>query len=111
MNNIGKLAFIGGGHMATAVISGMTKRGLPAMRLVVADPNQGKLNRQVRDFAIQAAADNLSAVQRAEVVVLAVKPQQMRAVALRLAPHLATVPPSLKEFAQVCQRRPDRIGE
>ena len=40
-------------------------------------------------MALQTAADNAAAVQGAEVVVLAVKPQQMRGVALGLAPHLA----------------------
>ncbi len=89
MNNIRRLAFIGGGNMAAALISGLTKRGLPAERLVVADPSQDQLERLVRDYAVKTAPDNVSAVQGAEVVVLAVKPQQMRAMALALAPHLA----------------------
>jgi pyrroline-5-carboxylate reductase len=99
MNNIRRLAFIGGGNMAAALISGLTKRGLPRERLVVADPSQPQLDRLVRDFGIQAAADNASAVQEAEVVVLAVKPQQMRAVALGLAPHLASSRPLLISVA------------
>jgi pyrroline-5-carboxylate reductase len=93
MNNIRKLAFLGGGNMAAALISGLTKRGLPAERLVVADPSQEQLARLVRDYTIRTAADNAGAVQGAEVVVLAVKPQQMRAVALGLAPHLASPKP------------------
>ena len=40
MNNIRKLAFIGGGNMAAALISGLTKRGLPPERVMVADPSQ-----------------------------------------------------------------------
>src|SRR5882724_5286637 len=74
MNDIRKLAFIGGGNMAAALISGLTKRGLSAERLVVADPSQDQLKRLVRDYAVQTAPDNVSAVQGAEVVVLAVKP-------------------------------------
>ena len=89
MNNIRRLAFIGGGNMAAALIGGLTKRGLPAARVVVADPSQDQLKRLVRDFGVTTAADNATAVKGAEVVVLAVKPQQMRAVALGLAPHLA----------------------
>jgi len=88
MNNIRRLAFIGGGNMAGALIGGLTKRGLPAARVVVADPSQDQLQRLVREYGVGAAADNASAVENAEVVVLAVKPQQMRAVALGLAPHL-----------------------
>src|SRR6202795_604505 len=99
MNNIRRLAFIGGGNMAAALIGGLTKRGLPTERVVVADPNPEQLQRLVRDYGIKTAADNASAVKGAEVVVLAVKPQQMRAVALGLAPHLAETHPLLISVA------------
>ena len=89
MNNIRKLAFIGGGNMAAALIGGLTKRGLASERVVVADPSQDQLGRLVRDYGVTTAADNATAVKGAEVVVLAVKPQQMRAVALGLAPHMS----------------------
>jgi len=92
MNDIRRLAFIGGGNMAAALIGGLTRRGLPGDRLVVADPSQAQLQRLVRDYAVTIAADNASAVKDAEAVVLAVKPQQMRAVAADLAPHLAACP-------------------
>ncbi|MGA2191085.1 MAG: pyrroline-5-carboxylate reductase [Steroidobacteraceae bacterium] len=93
MNNIRRLAFIGGGNMAAALIGGLTKRGLPRERIVVADPSRDQLTRLSRDFGVTAAADNGSAVAGAEVVVLAVKPQQMRAVALALAPQIAASSP------------------
>ena len=89
MNDIRRLAFIGGGNMAAALISGLTKRGLQPKRLVVADPSGEQLERLVRDYAVETAADNAAAVLGAEVVVLAIKPQLMRAMALQLAPHLA----------------------
>ena len=88
MHNIRRLAFIGGGNMAAALIGGLTKRGLPRERIVVADPSREQLDRLVRDFGITAAPDNDSAVSGAEVVILAVKPQQMRGAALALAPQL-----------------------
>ena len=88
MHNIRRLAFIGGGNMAAALIGGLTKRGLPRERIVVADPSREQLERLVRDFGITAAPDNDSAVSGAEVVILAVKPQQMRGAALALAPQL-----------------------
>ncbi len=99
MINIRRLAFIGGGNMAAALIGGLTKRGLPSERIVVADPIAEQLQRLVRDYGVRGAADNASAVKGAEVVVLAVKPQQMRAVALALAPHLADHKPLLLSVA------------
>jgi len=88
MNNIRKLAFIGGGSMAGALIGGLIKRGVPAGHLVVADPSAEQRQRLVQSYGVNQTADNTEAVRGAEVVLLAVKPQQMRAVALGLAPQL-----------------------
>jgi pyrroline-5-carboxylate reductase len=93
MNNIRKLAFIGGGNMAAALIGGLAKRGLRGDRVMVADPSEGQLRRLAQQYSVGVAADNASAVADAEVVVLAVKPQQMRAVALGLAPALLPARP------------------
>jgi pyrroline-5-carboxylate reductase len=99
MNNIRRLAFIGGGNMAAALIGGLTKRGLASDRVVVADPSQDQLSRLVREYGVRAAADNASAVKGAEVVILAVKPQQMRAVATGLAPYMTETLPLLISVA------------
>jgi pyrroline-5-carboxylate reductase len=99
MNNIRRLAFIGGGNMAAALVGGLLRRGVKPERIVVADPSAAQLERLVRDFGIVASADNDSAVAGAEVVVLAVKPQQMRAMALRLAPFLARSHPLVISIA------------
>jgi pyrroline-5-carboxylate reductase len=89
MHNIRRLAFIGGGNMAAALVGGLIKRGLARERIVVADPSPSRLEQLVRDYGIGTSSDNASAANGAEVVVLAVKPQQMRTVAVGLAPDLA----------------------
>jgi pyrroline-5-carboxylate reductase len=99
MHNIRRLAFIGGGNMAAALIGGLTKRGLPRDRIAVADPSTEQIARLERDFGISGAPDNASASAGAEAVVLAVKPQQMRAVALALAPQLAASKPLIISVA------------
>ena len=99
MHNIRRLAFIGGGNMAAALISGLTKQGLEGRRIVVADPSGEQLERLVREYGVTAAADNLGAATDAEVVILAVKPQQMRAVAAQLAPGLAQSKPLVVSIA------------
>ena len=99
MNNIRKLAFIGGGNMAAALIGGLTKRGLRSDQVVVADPSDAQLRRLAEQYGVKTAADNASAAEGAEVVVLAVKPQQMRAVALGLAPTLSETRPLLISVA------------
>jgi pyrroline-5-carboxylate reductase len=67
--------------------------------LVVADPSEDQLQRLVRDFGVETAPNNAAAVQGAEVVVLAVKPQLLRSVALGLAPHLAASRPLVVSVA------------
>ncbi|HMK86188.1 MAG TPA: NAD(P)-binding domain-containing protein, partial [Steroidobacteraceae bacterium] len=57
-SNLRRIAFIGAGNMASALIGGLTKRGLAAKRIVAADPDRGQLDRLVREYAIEAAADN-----------------------------------------------------
>jgi pyrroline-5-carboxylate reductase len=93
MHDIRRLAFIGGGNMAAALIGGLRQRGLPAERIVAADPSPEQLDRLVRDYGIGRAPDNASAAAGAEVVILAVKPQQMRAASSALAPRLADPKP------------------
>ncbi len=85
--------------MAAALIGGLTKRGLPRDRIAVADPSAEQIARLEHDFGISGAPDNASAAAGAEAVVLAVKPQQMRAVALALAPHLAASKPLIISVA------------
>ena len=99
MNNIRRLAFIGGGNMADALIGGLTKRGLAPDRIVVADPSRDQLQRLAQTYGIEAAADNVGAVANAEVIILAVKPQQMRSMALELAPRLAGEKPLMISVA------------
>lgn len=78
------LAFIGGGNMATSLIGGLIAGGYSAQTIWVADPDRGKLDVLHRRFGVNTTVDNLEAVQEAEVVILAVKPQQLKSVALAL---------------------------
>ena len=98
LTQIQKLAFIGAGNMATALISGLHGRGMPGSRIVAADPNPEALRRLAEEFGIQRA-DNAAAVREASVVILAIKPQLMRAAALQLAPHLAHPKPLIISVA------------
>jgi len=87
-------AFIGGGSMATALIGGMLARGAAASGLRVVEPAaeaQARLVARHPGIAMFAECTR-DAVAGAGLVVLAVKPQQMRAAAHALAPHLAGAP-------------------
>lgn len=79
------IAFIGGGNMATALISGLLKPGRHGLEIRVADPSDEARRRLRADFGIAVAEKAGAVVAGADVVVLAVKPQVMPAVLREIA--------------------------
>jgi pyrroline-5-carboxylate reductase len=79
------IGFIGGGNMARAMVAGLLRAGHRPASLCIAEPVAAQ-RQQVAALhgALQVAGHNASAA-RAEVLVLAVKPQVMPAVAGELA--------------------------
>lgn len=73
------ICFIGGGNMAQALIGGLLSRGLPTTRITVSDPVE-QIRHILEEKGIQTTTDNVEAVQHADVVVLAVKPQVLATV-------------------------------
>jgi len=80
-----QLAFIGAGNMAQALIGGLVKQGIAADRIVATDPLPAALDKLRSIAPVRTAADNLTAIANADVVVLAVKPQVMKQVLQPLA--------------------------
>ncbi|HSC56721.1 MAG TPA: pyrroline-5-carboxylate reductase, partial [Nitrospira sp.] len=71
-----KIAFLGGGQMAEAIIGGLLAGGLCRPELLWAtDPVPARCDRLKSQFAVRVGSDNRQAVAWADVVVLAVKPQ------------------------------------
>lgn len=87
-----KLTFIGGGNMAAALIAGLAGQMTPGENIHVVDPNPAQLERLADSFGVSTAAAIDEKVAASDVIVLAVKPQQMRAVAAALAPQLGNSP-------------------
>lgn len=81
------VAFIGAGNMAQCIIGGMVRQGYPAANIIAANPSEEKLLTLQKNYGIQITRDNLVAAQKADVIVLAVKPQMMELVCKELAEH------------------------
>ncbi|MFZ2161433.1 MAG: pyrroline-5-carboxylate reductase [Sideroxyarcus sp.] len=83
-----KITFIGGGNMGTALISGLIKRGYSPSKMHVVEVSKDKCSDLHNEFGVRATTELAEAVAHGEVVILAVKPQNLQQVALQLAPVL-----------------------
>ncbi|MGF6414876.1 pyrroline-5-carboxylate reductase [Paraburkholderia sp. MM5482-R1] len=80
-----KIAFIGGGNMASALIAGLIKRGVPTTDICAIDPNTEARERNSKLLGIETASVPDSGIARYDAIVLAVKPQVVRDVATSLS--------------------------
>ena len=80
-----KITFIGAGNMTRSIVSGLVNNAYPAKLITASNPSMGKLSALQADFAINVTQDNHVAVNAADVIVLAVKPQLMEQVCAKLA--------------------------
>jgi pyrroline-5-carboxylate reductase len=88
------ITFIGGGNMATAIIGGLVNGGANPRAFRVVEPQRPQQDKLVGLFPGIGIFGETSAgaVDGADIVVLAIKPQQMREAARALASHVADVP-------------------
>lgn len=71
-----KIAFLGGGNMAEALIKGMLSADVAAAdQMIVSDTSSGRLTYLKGKYRLSVTARNADAVREAEVVLLCVKPQ------------------------------------
>jgi pyrroline-5-carboxylate reductase len=87
MDNM-QLAFLGGGNMGRALIGGLLRRGTRPEQISVGESVEAARSSLARDLGITATANNLEAVENAELIVLAVKPQHAASVLASLEPLL-----------------------
>lgn len=80
------IAFIGCGNMAVSIVKGLIETGYSRDKLWGTSRNIERINYLREVLEINATQDNLEAVEQADIIVLAVKPQQMQAVAKQIAP-------------------------
>jgi pyrroline-5-carboxylate reductase len=89
MQNNLKISFIGGGNMANALIGGLAGKLTAGANIHVIDINPDQLHSLKQRFGVTTSLRIDPVVVASDVVVLAVKPQQMREVITQLVPQLS----------------------
>jgi pyrroline-5-carboxylate reductase len=83
------IATVGSGVMAEAMIAGLLRGQLVEPGQVVAShPRAERRDHLAREYKIRAVAGNAEAVEGADVVLLAIKPQMLAKVGREIGPHL-----------------------
>lgn len=84
-----KIGFIGGGNMAKAIIGGLKNNGFDMTAIAVIELDALKRTELITEFNVQTS-DNYDEIRNTDVIVLAVKPQQLREVCQKLTSLLST---------------------
>jgi len=93
------ITFIGAGNMAASMIGGLIQQGFQAHQITAADIDEAKLAQLQQQFQIHTTPDNQQAIQQANVVIFAVKPQSLQIAAKTLAPILTQTQPLILSIA------------
>jgi pyrroline-5-carboxylate reductase len=73
-----KIAFIGGGNMGQAMLSAILSKGIAnAEDITVSDKNSARLKQLKGNFGVNISNENLDAIAKGEIIILAIKPQNL----------------------------------
>lgn len=88
--NDARIAFLGTGNMAEAIIRGLLRSETCAPDRITGTARRPKrLETLAAQYGIRTTSDNAAAVREADIVILAVKPQALDGLLTEIAPALA----------------------
>ena len=95
------ITLIGAGHLGSALIRGLVKSGYPAQSITVSNRNPSKSKRLNDELGTLSYESNLKAIEHADIIILAVKPQFMRDVCQEIAEFVQKKRPLIISMAGV----------
>ena len=93
------IGFIGAGNMARSLAGGLLNNGWDQDKLVLSDPNPEQRHAVMAALGVVVLEHNQEVVARAQVLVLAAKPQSLRALAVDLAAAVQKTQPLIISIA------------
>ncbi|NPV91451.1 MAG: pyrroline-5-carboxylate reductase [Firmicutes bacterium] len=91
-----RVGFVGAGAMAEALIRGLIKSGAAPRQIIASDVQAARLKYIKSQYGIKTSANNRSIYENSDVVVLAVKPQNLEEVLVELADITQVLTESVK---------------
>lgn len=88
-NAAGKIAIIGAGNIGSAMARGLAASGRFRPEDIILTRRRPELLEELRGAKFRVGSDNRAAVRQAEMIILAVGPQQIEALARELGPALS----------------------
>jgi pyrroline-5-carboxylate reductase len=76
-----RIAFVGGGNMATAILGGLLAKGMQSAEMMVIEPDDSARLRLFSQYGVKCVEAPVPELAHAHTVIFAVKPQQMRQAA------------------------------
>jgi pyrroline-5-carboxylate reductase len=80
-----RLAFVGGGNMANAILGGLLREGLAPKQVVVIEPFAETADKLRKELGVEVHAQASNVLANSDLVVWAVKPQVFKDAALPVA--------------------------
>ncbi len=93
-----KIGFIGSGNMAYSLIGGLTSTGVLGQNIWISDPNTEKMTSIASQFGVHIST-NIELAQTVDIIILAVKPQQLADVCYEIAPVIIDHQPLIVSIA------------
>ncbi len=94
-----KIAFIGAGNMAKAIVIGLVNNGVAPKSIMVANPSEHKRIALANELGVLQTSDNIEAAQFADVIVLCVKPYLIAQVCQQISKAIDNI--ATKSFISV----------
>ncbi|MEO6292157.1 MAG: pyrroline-5-carboxylate reductase [Burkholderiaceae bacterium] len=101
-----RIAFLGGGNMASAMIGGLIKQGMAAKDIVVVEPFAPTRDKLLSDFGITAQTEPSDALSAVGLIIWAVKPQVFKEAAVQIGNYA----PQALHFSVAAGIRSDSIA-
>lgn len=83
------IGFIGGGNMAEAILKGLLAGGVSAASILVAEPVPSRRDFLASEYGVEPHDENLDIARRADIIILAIKPQVAASALTGLEPAIS----------------------